>query len=823
MRHDQVPAALRGRDREWAHIMDAVDGVGRGRPAVLVIEGPPGCGRTRLLGELVEEVRRRNGLVFPHRGWSPPTVVRELARQWSQLAEQHAGAMPGGPVPPTLVAWDDPPWTDPDLVPALGSAPILWALTRRRGEGGRVATPDGSSVVLLELGRLPAPAVADLIADQLDAAPSADLLELATAAVGNPAAIVDLVRGLTEEGLVAIESGTASLTEVRLPERTRRRVRRTLKQISPAARHLAQAASGLPTPFHLTDLAGLGPAAGLLPAAEDVLTSGLLVCEDDRLAFGHDLVRAVVAESVPAWGRDALLDDVGGSATAYRPSPLAMLDTLVAAGCLAAAADMARNALAHPQPVTLAGGLRCRLAQALFLAGRADEAAAAVAPVLIGVGVPDDLRREARALTLMALAIDDPHRARREAERVLAGEPSASDPALVAAAAVLAGLAHGCGDLVRGLRLARDAVARLDATTSPLVRVHANLTLAQTLADADGRTEAEDLLAQVIAETEQLGLDPHRAWALAVRADLLLRTGRTALAHAAASSAAQTAERTGAALVAPLASAVLVHVALRKGGPVISARRAGPLADWFTLLAAATQEGPRPAAALLNGPLDDLVRRPDVHLREPGAAAWLVRLARDVNDATLRKAAVRAARDLATRNPGLRGPAAAALHAGGLADSDAKALARAAREHTDPWAAASAAEDAGLCVAERIGPADGAVAHLQTALRQFAAIEADRDAARVKRHLRMLGAVHRPDLRWAARDNGLDSLTEQERAIAHLTSQAMTNRQIAARVQLSHHTVNYHLRRIYRKLSIRSRVELTRALAQARSDAPPST
>jgi DNA-binding CsgD family transcriptional regulator len=51
-------------------------------------------------------------------------------------------------------------------------------------------------------------------------------------------------------------------------------------------------------------------------------------------------------------------------------------------------------------------------------------------------------------------------------------------------------------------------------------------------------------------------------------------------------------------------------------------------------------------------------------------------------------------------------------------------------------------------------------------------------------------------------------LTDLELQIADLVRQAMTNRQIATRVGKSPHTVNYHLRQIFRKLGISSRVEL---------------
>ncbi|WP_371402690.1 LuxR C-terminal-related transcriptional regulator [Kribbella sp. NBC_00662] len=56
-----------------------------------------------------------------------------------------------------------------------------------------------------------------------------------------------------------------------------------------------------------------------------------------------------------------------------------------------------------------------------------------------------------------------------------------------------------------------------------------------------------------------------------------------------------------------------------------------------------------------------------------------------------------------------------------------------------------------------------------------------------------------------------DVLTDGERAVAELVAQGLTNREVAARMFLSPHTVSFHLRKVYRKLGIRSRVELTRA------------
>jgi DNA-binding CsgD family transcriptional regulator len=57
---------------------------------------------------------------------------------------------------------------------------------------------------------------------------------------------------------------------------------------------------------------------------------------------------------------------------------------------------------------------------------------------------------------------------------------------------------------------------------------------------------------------------------------------------------------------------------------------------------------------------------------------------------------------------------------------------------------------------------------------------------------------------------GWDSLTDSERSVVALVSQGMTNREIGERLFVSHHTVDFHLRAIFRKVDVKSRVELTR-------------
>jgi len=67
-------------------------------------------------------------------------------------------------------------------------------------------------------------------------------------------------------------------------------------------------------------------------------------------------------------------------------------------------------------------------------------------------------------------------------------------------------------------------------------------------------------------------------------------------------------------------------------------------------------------------------------------------------------------------------------------------------------------------------------------------------------------------------------LSPAEHNIVRLVAGGMTNRQIASRVNLSPHTVNFHLRKIFRKLGVSSRAELVGVhLHQLRADEGPRT
>jgi DNA-binding NarL/FixJ family response regulator len=65
--------------------------------------------------------------------------------------------------------------------------------------------------------------------------------------------------------------------------------------------------------------------------------------------------------------------------------------------------------------------------------------------------------------------------------------------------------------------------------------------------------------------------------------------------------------------------------------------------------------------------------------------------------------------------------------------------------------------------------------------------------------------------------DGWESLTQAEIAVADLVALGLTNRDVGAELFLSHHTVDAHLRQIFRKLHITSRVMLARLSVERRS------
>jgi DNA-binding NarL/FixJ family response regulator len=513
---------------------------------------------------------------------------------------------------------------------------------------------------------------------------------------------------------------------------------------------------------------------------------------------------------------------------------VAAAEALTAAGRLDQAGQITRDALAQPLPSAAEDRLRCALSSVLCAGGRARDAADQAQLVLAQPHLPGDLRDQALTAHLLALTGPRDELAGSVADTVLAASGQHDSHAADAARLTRAVIAWDSGQAGEGLDLLRDA-ARLGSGTSPDAR-HAQplLALAAALVDLRQLAEAD----RVLHAADHPALDgiPAQAGLSILRARIHLAAGRLPDAAAAGQAALALAEARGAGGYAATAHSVLAMIELRRGDLAAAAEhvacRSGTSPQFADIYArpetAAAQaqitearDGPAAALGHLRQLCADLEDRCGLLLGDPALAPWLIRAALAAGDVELATRAARAAQALADAHPEFPALAVAAAHGAGLARPDPGRLVQAAAQHPDPWARASAAEDLAVLLAAPAkdtakDPAkdtakDTAIRHLKSALDGYRQVGADRDQARIRRRLRKLGIRRR---HWAtplARPvTGWDSLTGTEQAVARLVAEGLNNSQVAARMYISTHTVAHHLRQTFRKLSIASRVELTR-------------
>jgi DNA-binding CsgD family transcriptional regulator len=96
---------------------------------------------------------------------------------------------------------------------------------------------------------------------------------------------------------------------------------------------------------------------------------------------------------------------------------------------------------------------------------------------------------------------------------------------------------------------------------------------------------------------------------------------------------------------------------------------------------------------------------------------------------------------------------------------------------------------------------------LRTAVEMFDAMGMEAFAGRAHAELRTTGERARP-----RRPEAPEVLTPREAQISRMVAEHRSNREIAARLFISANTVEYHLRKTFRKLDVTSRAELARKL-----------
>ena len=106
---------------------------------------------------------------------------------------------------------------------------------------------------------------------------------------------------------------------------------------------------------------------------------------------------------------------------------------------------------------------------------------------------------------------------------------------------------------------------------------------------------------------------------------------------------------------------------------------------------------------------------------------------------------------------------------------------------------------------------------LRIAHETFSRIGAEAFAERARRELQATGET----VRKRTVETGVE-LTAQEEQIARLAGDGLTNPEIGAQLFLSPHTVEWHLRKVFAKLGIKSRRQLRATLTDAVSAAEPA-
>ena len=206
------------------------------------------------------------------------------------------------------------------------------------------------------------------------------------------------------------------------------------------------------------------------------------------------------------------------------------------------------------------------------------------------------------------------------------------------------------------------------------------------------------------------------------------------------------------------------------------------------------------------------------------AAEAMARLELEAGDPVAAQASARRARRGADR-VGLRIAGAVAdraLAAVMLAAGDAAEAAAMALRAADAARAGGSTVEAARCdaLAGRALAASGdrapAVAALRRAESVFDAGGMGRDRGRARLELRRLGARTEPRGPTATGVAGIDALSRRELEIAELVTARKTNREIAGELFLSEKTVETHLRNVFAKLGVSSRVHVARMVEETR-------
>lgn len=307
----------------------------------------------------------------------------------------------------------------------------------------------------------------------------------------------------------------------------------------------------------------------------------------------------------------------------------------------------------------------------------------------------------------------------------------------------------------------------------------------------------------------------------AVRGELLFVMGSVDDGIAEINVGLRIAERCGVRSLRPTSYVVMALGALRRADMRACLHFVDKLADeallgyfgqaagaWVTAQAVEARSGVTSAAGLIAGIVTNPLVLRQLLVSEPAAASWLVRASSELGAHDLAKLVVTAASAAAVEHPRFSVIRGSALHAAGLLEEDTGKLYEAANLYPDRWCGASAREDMAGLLAKRRSERANTIRIFESALGAYTAVGATRDASRVVNKLREFG-VRRGAIRTVEREGLLPhGLTNTEFAVAELVSQGNTNNEVGRQLFISRHTVAFHLKKVYQKMNVASRVEL---------------
>src|SRR3954463_14705608 len=468
---------IRGRAGELTVIGALISAVAQGRGGVLVSEGPPGIGKSRLLTEvlaLAEKagVRTLFGEAFEYQQTvpffslfmatlraDPPVGDAEALRQLGASTDLRYwvghdladGIYAAAPQTPLVILVEGIHWADNATLLALRSlavrpdVAVLWVVTARTGAGGpavqeTLSVLQRANATFVRLGAIAADAVADMVQDAVRAEADVSLLNLAAKAHGNPFLVSELVGGLCEEDRLNVADGRAVVTGEGLPRRLGATMHQRLDLLSGEASEVVRVAAVLPDRVSaglLAAMLGRSPVS-LLSALEGAVRADLLIEDGEQLRFRHDLLREATRHSLPQSLRRAMerqsasvMLGMGAApaevatqlARSAEPGDMEAVNALrqaaqsVGHSDASAAADLSKRALELlPADGAELGSLVAETVEWLNRASRYDEAQALADSALTTELSQDD---EAEIRLRMAAGIEDPERRIAEIRRAL--------------------------------------------------------------------------------------------------------------------------------------------------------------------------------------------------------------------------------------------------------------------------------------------------------------------------------------------------------------------------------------------------------------------